>query len=689
MLSVSPKFHTFIHGRTFIWAAVVFLSALLMRSVFLYQFSSLPMFDTHIMDMDYFHRLATEGIPGTGFPDGPFFKAPLYPLFLKLVYTIFGAGPWPVRVIQALIGSGSALLTFLLAGRLFSRRVAVIAGLLVAFCGTLILFDGQILVPSLTIFLNLLSLYCLTIALQTRRREFYLAGGLLLGLSAIARPTVLAFAMLMLAYLVWVAWKSTSASPWRTPFLFLLGVILAVAPVTIHNVVKSGELTLIGTYSGVNLYIGNNLHSDGVSAVIPGTGLEWWDGASMDDSRAMAERDMGRSLSAAEQSSYWRDRAVRDIVNNPGWFAGHLWRKLLLFMGGYELANNFDIYYLTKRIPVLKPLVLRGPVFWPWGVILPLAIAGMILAGRRSAESRLLVYFLAASIPAFLLFFVTARYRMPLIPILSIFAGYTIDAVIRGLKGLSLRRVTVALACFLVITIICHLDPYGYATGTEAQGHQMIAAMHDRNGNQAEAERYYRLALAEDSTLPHANNDLGLLLLSRGDFDQAIQHLERAVRYRSDDWLLRYNLAYAYLQTNRPADAVPLLKGVIQQAPHFARAAGNLGRAYLHLGQPQEAGAAFRLVIEADSLEFNAYHGLGIAFDRMGEPDSTLFYLRRALQVEPAFALGHYSLGLYWFNSQEPDSSEAELRQFLRLWDGDPGTADEVRQLIEALRAEH
>lgn len=597
MLSVNPEFHSFIHGRTFIWAVVVFLSALVMRSVFLYQFSSLPMFDTHIMDMDYFHRLATEGIADTGFPDGPFFKAPLYPLFLKLVYAVFGAGPWPVRIIQALIGSGSALLTFLLAGRLFSRRVAVIAGLLVAFCGTLILFDGQILVSSLTIFLNLLSLYCLTIALQTRRREFYLAGGLLLGLSAIARPTVLAFAMLMLIYLVWVARRSTSTSPWRTPFLFLLGLILAIAPVTIHNVVKSGEFTLIGTYSGSNLFKGNNLHSDGVSALIPGTGLEWWEGSSMDHSRAIAERDMGRPLSASEQSDYWRNRAVREIVNNPGWFAGHLWRKLLLFMGGYELANNFDIYYLTKRIPVLKPLVPKGPVFWPWGVILPLAVAGIVLAGRRSAENRLLVYFLAASIPAFLLFFVTARYRLPLIPILSVFAGYTIDAVIRGLRGFSLRRVTVALAFFLMILITCHLDPYSYATGTEAQGHQMVATMHNRNGNQAEAERYYRLALTEDNTLPHANNDLGLLLLSRGDIDQAIQYLERAVRYRPDDWLLRYNLAYGYLQANRPADAVPLLKGVIEEAPHFAHAAGNLGTAYLHLGQPREAGAAFRLVI--------------------------------------------------------------------------------------------
>ena len=409
----------------------------------------------------------------------------------------------------------------------------------------------------------------------------------------------------------------------------------------------------------------------------------------MDHSRAIAERDMGRPLSASEQSDYWRNRAVREIVNNPGWFAGHLWRKLLLFMGGYELANNFDIYYLTKRIPVLKPLVPKGPVFWPWGVILPLAVAGIVLAGRRSAENRLLVYFLAASIPAFLLFFVTARYRLPLIPILSVFAGYTIDAVIRGLRGFSLRRVTVALAFFLMILITCHLDPYSYATGTEAQGHQMVATMHNRNGNQAEAERYYRLALTEDNTLPHANNDLGLLLLSRGDIDQAIQHLERAVRYRPDDWLLRYNLAYGYLQANRPADAVPLLKGVIEEAPHFAHAAGNLGTAYLHLGQPREAGAAFRLVIEADSLEFHGYHGLGLAFDGMGEPDSTLFYLRRALLVEPAFALAHYSLGLYWFNSQEPDSSEAELREFLRLWDGDPGTADEARQLIEALRAEH
>lgn len=330
------------------------------------------------MDMDYFYRLATVGIPDTGFPDGPFFKAPLYPLFLKCVYGLFGSGPWVARLFQILLGSLSAVLTFLIAIRLFSRRVAVIAGIIVALSGTLVLYDGQILVPTLSIFLNLLSIWLMIIAWRSERRSLFGLAGLVLGLSVIARPTVLLFAAASIGYLYWCG-RHDLATAWKKPLMLLLGLVLAIAPVTIRNAVQTGEFVLIGAYGGINLYIGNNLESDGVSATVPGTGLDWWHGGLQDDTKRIANQDSGRELTIAQQSTYWRNRAVREIMDNPGFFIKHIGRKMLLFLGGYELANNFDIRYISKRIPVLNFLILRKPIYWPWGILLPLGIFGMVL----------------------------------------------------------------------------------------------------------------------------------------------------------------------------------------------------------------------------------------------------------------------------------------------------------------------
>lgn len=156
------------------WALVVFVVALTLRLIFLLQFESVPLFETPVMDMLYYHQLALGELESPEIVDSPYFKAPLYPLFLNLVYGLFGTGPWPIRLVQAVIGSLSALLTFLIGLRLFGLRTGVVAGLIVAACGTLILYDGQLLVPCLVIGLNLVSVYCLIRGLESARAGLFL-----------------------------------------------------------------------------------------------------------------------------------------------------------------------------------------------------------------------------------------------------------------------------------------------------------------------------------------------------------------------------------------------------------------------------------------------------------------------------------------------------------------------------------
>ena len=73
-----------------------------------------------------------------------FYQAPLYPYFLGVVYAFAGHDLLAVRVVQALVGSLSAVLVGMAGARLFSARAGLIAGLGLAIYAPAIFFDGLI-----------------------------------------------------------------------------------------------------------------------------------------------------------------------------------------------------------------------------------------------------------------------------------------------------------------------------------------------------------------------------------------------------------------------------------------------------------------------------------------------------------------------------------------------------------------
>ncbi|MBP7775594.1 MAG: hypothetical protein KA371_00520 [Acidobacteria bacterium] len=52
----------------------------------------------------------------------PLYQAPLYPYFLGAVYAVAGADPGSARVVQAVLGSASAVLLLAAAARLLGPR---------------------------------------------------------------------------------------------------------------------------------------------------------------------------------------------------------------------------------------------------------------------------------------------------------------------------------------------------------------------------------------------------------------------------------------------------------------------------------------------------------------------------------------------------------------------------------------
>ena len=100
--------------------------------------------------------------------------------------------------------------------------------------------------------------------------------------------------------------------------------------------------------------------------------------------------------------------------------------KTYLFWHGHEVGRNQDLYYARNFSSLLSMLLWKSSIAFPFGVLAPLALLGIGLLWReglhREPGSALLLLFLLSYALSVVLFFVTARYRLPVVPVLLLFA---------------------------------------------------------------------------------------------------------------------------------------------------------------------------------------------------------------------------------------------------------------------------
>lgn len=132
------------------------------------------------------------------------------------------------------------------------------------------------------------------------------------------------------------------------------------------------------------------------------------------------------------------------------------------------------------------------------------------------------------------------------------------------------------------------LDPYN-------RGVQALAQ--DRLG---EAERLFRLALATEPELLDARYNLALVLLRRGQAEEAASLLEALTDVRPHDAEYRCARGNALFQATRFAEATRQFAHVLADQPDHRRAAFGYARSLQEEGRRGEAEAAWRRYLELD-----------------------------------------------------------------------------------------
>lgn len=381
--------------------SIILAAGFLIRLFTLIQLSSTAFYNPALMekhDQRTFHLWAQSIIKHPVFVDGDaFYMAPLYAYFLALLYAISGGSVFFAGLIQAILDTLTIFIIYLLGKKIKDEKTGLIAAFLYGFYQTIILYSVSILSDCLITFLNVLFIFTLYKALESRKVQWWLICGIVLGFAAVAKPTILAFVpFLIIGLCLWnekVLVKSLNSESKLSHLIGALlpgfiGCALIIIPVTLRNTIVSGHFVLICTNGPVNWQIGNSSDS---------TGLFFY--------------PQGNLLHPSE-IEFWK----------------LLFRKFLLFFNSYEWPQNLSIYVAREVIPALK----LG--FVKFGFITSTGIIGIFLAAKNR-KNFLFVSFTIVQIMWVVMFFITERYRFPAVACLTITSAFLITQVIEELKN--------------------------------------------------------------------------------------------------------------------------------------------------------------------------------------------------------------------------------------------------------------
>lgn len=389
--------------------AGIFALALLFRGIYLFQFKSSPFFDTPIIDAHTYLELAQNVLHGFWLQDEAFWQPPLYPYFLALVLWLTGPDPFRVHLVHFLLGAINCSLLYFLGRRLFSRPLALAGAIIAAAYGPFLFFEGDYLPVPLLIGCNLALLLLLLHLPEHPSRFGFGAAGFLFGLSALTRPDILLF---LPVALLWLNHRLRTSLPLqsrisRLALLVALG-LLTISPATLHNAVTSREFILISSNGGINFYIGNHRNSETSLRLRPYA----WDNFVVQPILAGAARP-------GERSEWFYRQALADIKQNPLAWLLRLGIKTGRFFRGHEFLRNQDPYLGREYSSLLGVLLWERRLAFPYGIIGPLGLLGLLLlACERRPDRLLLVFYTGAQVAAVALFMVVARYRLPTVPVL-------------------------------------------------------------------------------------------------------------------------------------------------------------------------------------------------------------------------------------------------------------------------------
>jgi tetratricopeptide (TPR) repeat protein len=634
-------------------AAVAFV----VKLAVLMQLHDHPLLQPHgELDTAYYvtlaNRVAAEGVLA---PIGAFFVSPLYVYFLAAVFAA-GGTLLAAQLIQIALGAFGVALLVATAGHWFGQRAALAAGALMILTGTFTFNEVLILQSALDPFLVAAALYALT-RIEGGGRGALAAAGVSLALLALNRPNAIVFAFAAAVVVFVGQWRDGRLARGA---ILVAGLLAVLGVNAARNYAVSGDFVLIASHGGLNFYIGNHERADGTYTPVPGITPSIAGQAG--DSARVAESELGRALSAAEVSNYFARRALAWMIEHPV-DALTLWvRKTAILLNRVDVPLNHSYVFYTREPYSFLRLLAVGP----W-LLLPLGLVGLLWTSLRANRRGYWIWAMFVPVygAAVVLFFVTDRYRLPLFVPLCATAAAALIRVFELARARQFRALLPPAGAIALAALVAFLN-LGLNSGIGGEQTRRAVWLVEQ-GSFDEARRYVEQISPGHDHPGVLRFRVAQALLDADRPADAAALLTEAIEIDGARPALRLALGEALLKSGRPGDALKQLSGIENQVPGTSvEAALDFGTIALEQGALPEAIRWLQIAVEQAPERAEAQEKLGVAYFLSGDPPTARPYLERACQLDPGSASAHLNLAAIY----------AELRMF-----------SEARiQAIEALR---
>ena len=342
---------------------------------------------------------------------------PGYPLFLTLFYVIFGRVLVSVRLAQSALGAATCVLTYRLGAKSFGETVGRIAGALLAVYPGHVYMSWRIMAETLFIFLLMLALdRAIRMAGQPTLRDA-LELGLIVGLGQLVKSNLYVLPALLVA---WCA-LLLPVPPWRR-FKLALGLAVSLLLLSLLTPVANflsarDHMAPLPGNAGRTLWSANNPLANGyfIFAEKEPAGQFFIYTHGFEDRMLMADE--------FEKDRLFGRLAILWIRENPARFLTLSFKKLNNAFGLFPHAVTLEGSRATQAVH-----------FFSYGLIAPLALAGMLVTRRRWRFLSTLYLTLLSYTLMVVIFYGTPRFTVIVMPILIVFASCALQICARQLS---------------------------------------------------------------------------------------------------------------------------------------------------------------------------------------------------------------------------------------------------------------
>jgi tetratricopeptide (TPR) repeat protein len=455
--------------------------------------------------------------------------------------------------------------------------------------------------------------------------------------------------------------------------------------------VVTGDVSPFPATGGFAFYLGNNPSADGTLVVPAHLGVRNSTQAYASSTLAYPARRLGRPVGPSEASLFWFREGLRFWEEAPGPAARLTLRKVALLFNAHEVGDNAVYGSFRARVGLLRWLPDHT-------AILALGVLGLLAGARRWQRLGPALLMAGTFVAVLPLFWMSSRFRYPLVALLCLFAGL---AVVEWLRWVRDRRWSAAAAGASAAAILAFATHAPLAVlEKQPTGAVQLAEAHlaagDWTGALEEVQRglehretarlrvlegtaLARLGRADEAltalraatSLAPRSDDAHALIeeiasaradpeeaslvrsvsrdpsglapqialvkyhLQRGRFIRAVEEARRAVDLDPSAGEPVFLLAVAYGLRGMPARSIELYESLRRRTPGNPTVLANLAFAYLDEGRYREAQEMFEEVLRVDPRNRLADYGMGLLHKFAGRFDRSRFHFRRFLENAP------------------------------------------------------